>query len=243
MHRLLVVCIPLFAIFGTVFADAQSKPPAPFDLMTFRAEHPTHLTRHGPPPEEWQDPRPLKLPAGVSEVTYTSGDLKLKAWLSDIPNDGKLHPAVVFCHGGFWFGNEDWDVLKPFIEAGFIVMAPRLRAENGNPGDFEFYYHEVDDVIAAGNFLAEQTGVDKSRLFVSGHSAGGDLSTLAAEAPNPFVMSAPIGASLSILPMALSKNPRYSQLVVFDPKNIVEIEARSAIMFTSGLKVPIVLFS
>jgi dienelactone hydrolase len=212
------------------------------DLPSYRAAHPTHLTRHGPPPEMWQDPTPLNRPPNVKEVTYPSGALQLKAWVSDIPHDGQLHPAVVFCHGGFWFGNDDWDALKPFLDAGFVVMAPRVRAENGNPGDFEYYYGEVDDVIAAGRFLAQQPGVDKQRLFVSGHSAGGDLSTLAAMLPNPFAMSAPIGASLDMRIMAKAKDERHRQLVVFDPADQAEVESRCAMLFTSSLRCPIALF-
>jgi dienelactone hydrolase len=222
--------------------QAQGKGAIARDLPSYRAEHPTHLTRHGPPPSMWQDPTPLQLPPGVKEVTYPSGALQLKAWVSDTPPDGKLHPAVVFCHGGFWFGNEDWDALKPFLDAGFVVMAPRVRAENGNPGEFEYYYGEVDDVIAAGQYLAQQPGVDKQRLFVSGHSAGGDLSTLAAMLPNPFAMSAPIGASLDMRIMAKAKDERHKQLVVFDPTDQAEVESRCALLFTNSLRCPIALF-
>jgi dienelactone hydrolase len=222
--------------------QAQAKGAIARDLPSYRAEHPTHLTRHGPPPSMWQDPTPLQLPPGVKEVTYQSGALQLKAWLSATPNDGQLHPAVVFCHGGFWFGNDDWDALKPFLDAGFIVMAPRVRAENGNPGEFEYYYGEVDDVIAAGQYVAQQSGVDKQRLFVSGHSAGGDLSTLAAMLPNPFAMSAPIGASLDMRIMAKAKDERHKQLVVFDPTDQAEVESRCAMLFTNSLRCPIALF-
>jgi dipeptidyl aminopeptidase/acylaminoacyl peptidase len=211
-------------------------------LADFRAQHPTHLLRHGIPPQAWQDPTPLQVPDGVKEVTYRSGDLDLKAWLSNVSDDGKLHPAVVFCHGGFWFGNEDWSVLKPILDAGFVVMAPRVRAENGNPGEFEYYYGEVDDVIAAGKYLAGQKGIDTSRLFVSGHSAGGDLATMAVMMPNPFAMSAPIGAALDMRALVKLKDDRYIQLIVFDPTDPNEVEARCEMLFTASLRSPIRLF-
>jgi dipeptidyl aminopeptidase/acylaminoacyl peptidase len=246
MNRL-VLSIAFFAavtMVCVVNAQTPASPSAPVarDLQEYRSAHPTHLTRHGPPPAAWQDPTPLTLPAGVKEVSYESDGLKLKAWLSDIPADGKAHPAVVFCHGGFWFGNEDWDVLQPFLNAGFVVMAPRVRGENGNPGDFEYYYGEVDDVIAAGRFLAEQKGIDKHRVFISGHSAGGDLATLAAMLPSPFALSAPIGATLDMRVMAKATDERHKQLVVFDAADPHEVDARCAMLFTASLRCPIALF-
>jgi dipeptidyl aminopeptidase/acylaminoacyl peptidase len=222
--------------------EPTSNGPVARDLAEYRAKYPTTLTRHGPPPKVWQDPTPLKLPDGVKEVTYESGKLKLKAWLSDIPADGKLHPAVVFCHGGFWFGNEDWDVLKPFLDAGFVVLAPRVRGENGNPGDFEYYRGEVDDVIAAGEYLSALKGIDKTRVFVSGHSAGADLATLAVMVENPFAMSAPISAALDMRVLVkLADNP-HKLLVVFDPTDAHEVESRCAMLFTASLRRPIALF-
>lgn len=212
------------------------------DLAAYRAKYPTKLNRHGPPPPSWQDPTPLDLPDGVEEITYTSGSLQLRAWLSQVPEDGRLHPAVVFCHGGFWFGNEDWDVLQPFLDAGFVVLAPRVRAENGNPGDFEYYYGEVNDVIAAGRYVATLRGVDKGRVFVSGHSAGADLATLAAMLDNPFALSAPIGATLDMRALVKLRDERSRQLVVFDPSDTHEVEARCAMLFTGSLRTPVHLF-
>jgi dipeptidyl aminopeptidase/acylaminoacyl peptidase len=204
--------------------------------------HPTKLTVHGPPPAAWQDPTPLQVPDGVREITFESDGLKLKARLSAIPDDGQLHPAVVFCHGGFWFGNEDWEVLKPFIDAGLVVLAPRVRGENGNPGEFEYYYGEVDDVIAAGRFLAEQKGIDKQRVFVSGHSAGADLATLAVMLPNPYAMAAPISPTLDMRLMVKQKDERHKQLVVFDAADPDEVESRCAMLFTASLRAPIALY-
>lgn len=243
MNRRLSLIFGLLAGVIASTAVAQvSSPPVARDLQQFRKEHPTQLLRHGPPPPTWQDPTPLKLPAGVKQVTYESDGLQLKAWMSDIPDDGKPHPAVVYCHGGFWFGNDDWQAAQPFIDAGYVVMAPRVRAENGNPGDFQYYYGKVDDVIAAGRFQAQQKGLDKSRLFVSGHSAGGDLSALAVMLPNPFAMSAPIGATLDMRLLVKLTDERHKQLVVFDPGDPNEVDARCAMLFTASLKSPVALF-
>ena len=240
MRRVLLAFLP--ALLLASCRPVRLPIPDVQDLSGYRAKHPTHLSRRGPPPESWQDPTPLDLPTGVEEVVFPSGPLKLRAWLSQVPPDGQRHPAVVYCHGGFWFGNEDWTVLRPFLEAGFVVMAPRVRAENGNPGDFGYYDGEVDDVIAAGRFLAARSGVDPARVFVSGHSAGGDLAALAAEMDNPFAVSAPIGAVLDLRPLVHATDARHQDLVVFDPSNAHEVEARSALLFTASLRIPVCLF-
>jgi len=223
-------------------APAAAAAPVARDLAQYRAKFPTTLTVHGPPPKAWQSPVPLHRPGGVDEITYDSGDLKLKAWISRVPKDGKLHPAVVFCHGGFWFGDEDWAVLQPFLDAGFVVMAPRVRGENGNPGEFEYYFDEANDVIAAGKYVAAIKGIDPARIYVSGHSAGGTLATLAVMMDNPFAMSAPIGASLDMRIMVKLTHERYKSLVVFDPADAHEVEGRSAVLFTASLRSPITLF-
>lgn len=218
-------------------------PPKARDLRKYRDEFLTVLTRHGPAPESWRDPNPLVKPDGVSEVTYTSGDLKLAAWVSAVPADGKVHPAIVFCHGGFWFSNEDWVAVQPLLDAGFVVMMPRVRGENGNPGDFELLGREVDDVNAAGRYLASVKGVNKDRLFVSGHSAGGGLAALAVMMDDtPFKLSAPIAPMLEARDAGSWMDPRHHDLVCFDPKNLHETEQRTALLFTAGLRAPIHLF-
>ena len=239
MRHIVIIGTSLVA-FIACLAPAQSVVPS--DLAQYRQQYPTKLTTHGPPPAAWQDNTPLKLPPGVQEVTYESGNLKLKAWLSEIPNDGRLRPAVVFCHGGFWFSNDDWDVLAPFVKAGFVVLAPRVRGENGNPGNFEYYYGEVDDVIAAGRYLAGLKGVDPKRVFVSGHSAGGDLAVLAAMMDSPFAMSAPVGAVLDMQQAVRLRDPGHRALVVFDFHDKHEVAERNPMMFTPSLRIPLRLF-
>ena len=66
----------------------------------------------------------------------------------------------------------------PFLAAGFAVMTPTLRGENGNPGSFELFYGEVDDAEAAVRFLAAQPRIDSKRIYTFGHSVGGGISAL-----------------------------------------------------------------
>ena len=57
-------------------------------------------------------------------------------------------------------------------------MLPTLRGENGNPGDFEMWLSEVDDGVAAVNWLQRQRFVNPKRIYAFGHSAGGVISSM-----------------------------------------------------------------
>src|SRR4051812_28011461 len=65
----------------------------------------TKLRVRGPAPQPYRNVKP---PAGVREVAFESGELRLKGWLSGDANDGKKRPAVVFLHGGWAFDDGDW---------------------------------------------------------------------------------------------------------------------------------------
>jgi hypothetical protein len=57
-------------------------------------------------------------------------------------------------------------------------MTPMLRGENGNPGNFEMFWGEFDDGIAAVEWLASQPNIDRDHIYTFGHSIGGGLSAL-----------------------------------------------------------------
>src|SRR5262249_51721222 len=131
------------------------------DYAQARSRFRTKLVRKGPAPQGWT---PTKPPEGVSEVEYVSGELRLKAWVNRPTDQARKHPAVLYLHGGFSFDLGDWEQTKPYRDAGFVVLIPILRAENGQPGAWSYFYDEVDDVLAAGEYLSKQPYVDADRL-------------------------------------------------------------------------------
>lgn len=69
---------------------------------------------------------------------------------------------------------------------------PTFRGENGNPGDFELCYGEVDDARAAVRWLASQKGIDTQRIYVLGDDNGGviaSLMSLYGDGPERFTAS------------------------------------------------------
>lgn len=200
------------------------------DYARARAQFHTRLLRHGPAPKRFH---PASPPATVSEVNYAEGR---KAWLSPAP--AEKSPAVLFLHGGFSFGQDDWDMTAPFRDAGFVVMTPILRGENGQPGDYTLFYDEVDDVLSAADYLARLPFVDASRIFVAGHSVGGTLTLLAAQASNRFRAAAAFSGS----PDQRAFLRGQEQLAPFDPSDMRELQVRSPLAYAESFKCPMRLY-
>ena len=154
----------------------DNEPVSTVPYLQRRAALQTKLIKAGPAPQEFEQESP---PANTQEITFVSGDLPLKAWVYVPPGEPATpRPALVFFHGGFAFGGGDMAELQPFMDAGFVVMCPMLRGENGNPGNFELFWGEVDDAKAAVHWLAGQPYVDRNRIFTFGHSVGGGVSAM-----------------------------------------------------------------
>jgi len=201
------------------------------DYAVARSQFRTKLLRKVAAP---QPSSAVKPPAGVTEVEFPSGDLRLKAWLSKTSGADGKRPAVLFLHGGFAFDREDWDLSQPFRDAGFIVMTPILRGENGQPGSFTLWYDEVDDVLAAAEFLSKQANVDPARLFLAGSSAGGTLTLLSAMASKRFRAAASFSASPD---QALLVQHAKLELP-FDKTNARELQMRSPLAYAGSIKCP-----
>jgi len=154
---------------------------APVTYLEKRSRFITKLKYKGPSPQVYKKEIP---PEGVDEVYYFSDSLKLKAWIYKpaAVQDKKL-PALVYFHGGFALSSGDYSDCKPFLDTGFVVMLPMFRGENGNPGNFEMLLGEVDDALAAIEWLVDQPYVDTNKIYGFGHSTGGVISALMAMFP------------------------------------------------------------
>src|SRR5262245_51149962 len=141
-----IVLLVILGCGGIIFMAWRGMGPTSFpeqteDYAQARTHFQTKLLHQGPAPQEWD---PVTRPPGVDEVEYISGGLRLKAWVSHPEAKPVRQPAVLFLHGGFAFGEDDWDMTKPFRDAGFVVMTPILRGENGLPGAYSMFYNETD---------------------------------------------------------------------------------------------------
>jgi dipeptidyl aminopeptidase/acylaminoacyl peptidase len=205
------------------------------DYSTARARFRTTLVRQGPASREVQE---AKAPDGSVELAYRSGNLTLRALACPPGPQGSRKPAVLFLHGGFELGEGHWALTRPFRDAGFVVMVPSLRGENGQSGAFSLFFDEVEDVLAASDALAARPDVDPKRLYIVGHSVGGTLTLLAALASPRFRAA----ASFSGSPDQVEYTRGRPERIPFDASNRNEFRLRSPVAFATYFRCPVRLY-
>jgi dipeptidyl aminopeptidase/acylaminoacyl peptidase len=133
------------------------------------------------------------------EVTYSSFDgLEIPALLFRPASDqtDQLSPAVIRLHGGpnFQTFNEWHPRIQLLVNQGYLVLAPQVRGSCGYGKDFEersindWGGGDLQDVIAAAEWLKTSGLADPDRIALLGGSYGGYLMLMAmAEAPGLWV--------------------------------------------------------
>ena len=135
-------------------------------------------------------------PAGVLEkVQYDAPLGKNVAYVTPV-QQGAKRPGLVWIHGGFGWGidNGAWEDAprendqsgSAFRTAGIAEMYPALRGGSQSSGRSECFLGEVDDILAAADFLAKRPDVDPQRIYLAGHSTGAMLVLLAVESTSRF---------------------------------------------------------
>ncbi|GAB3089598.1 alpha/beta hydrolase family protein [Lysobacter terrae] len=182
-------------------------------------------------------------------VHYPSPVGELVAYVSPDPGDGKRHPAVIWAHGGYGgIGSFLWEEqsadndqsTNAFRNAGIVVMTPSWRQENDNPGRFEMFYGEVDDLHAARDYLAKLPYVDPERIYVAGHSTGGTMTLLASELKGGFRAAFSLGG-IPDLKIRLEAG-KTSTDPPFDLNNPEEYRLRSPMHFVGSMRSPTFYF-
>jgi dipeptidyl aminopeptidase/acylaminoacyl peptidase len=195
------------------------------------------------PQAEPRDPVEQAPPSVFRTVRYPAASGQLAAYVSPDPGDGKKHPAIIWITGGDCNSIGDvWSPATPdndqtaaaYRKAGVVMMFPSLRGGNDNPGAKEGFLGEVDDVLAAADYLAKQPYVDPKRIYLGGHSTGGTLVLLVAEASGRF------RGVFSFGPVAdVSGYGKDSGFLPFDVTDRKEVELRSPGYWLHSVKSPV----
>ena len=207
-------------------------------LLQAKIAHPTRLMHEGPSPQLVDD---IAIPTGVEQITYTSGNAKMMAWLM-LPKTPGRHSAVLFCHGGFALGNGDEEAPRAFVDAGYIVLLPTFRGENGNSGNFEMFFGEVNDAKAAIDYLAGRNDVDTTHLFATGHSAGGTIAMLLAEIDPRLRKAAACGGCPNIRAFTDHFHRPAFEETPYNWTDPIENDLRSPALHIADLTCPLKLF-
>jgi dienelactone hydrolase/DNA-directed RNA polymerase subunit RPC12/RpoP len=228
---------------GNVVAalEPTTFPPQTEDYAEARKHFQTKLLEEKPSPQPWEG---VERPAGVTELEFMSGELRLKAWVSSPGGVGaEKKPAVLYLYNGFAFSEDDWDETKPFRDEGYVVMMPLPRGQNGLPGSFSLLYNEVDDALAATEALSKLPDVDSERLYLAGSGTGGTLALLTAMTSSRFRAAGSFSGPPDLVrwtktwPSLLQFNP-----VPFDPNDEKELQMRSPLAFPGSFKCPVRLY-
>ena len=174
---------------GGALAPAPTEPAEPM-LREMRS---TFVTTVFSEADNAPAPTP---PVGVLELVQYQAPLGAsRAYVTPV-QAGARRPAIVWIHGGMDFGLDSflWEEAergndqsgRAFREAGIVQMYPSFRGSHDNPGRAECFFGEVEDAIAAAEFLATRADVDPTRIYLGGHSTGGTLALLIAESTDRF---------------------------------------------------------
>jgi len=140
----------------------------------------------------------IEAAAGVldySKTTYTSNDgLTIPAHLFKPlePAPGAA-PAIIYAHGGQHgrFRSRSMKNVEAMVRRGYVVLAPDYRSSAGYSREFyeaaDYGGLEIDDMLAAREFLAAMPDVDPERIAILGLSHGGYNALMSlARAPGKF---------------------------------------------------------
>lgn len=229
----LIIALPLACLLQ-VSSNAIAQPAEGSALVQERRGFTTKIIRQG----EKYPPIPAP-PAGVFErVKYKSPVGPLAAYVTPKPEGNGKHPAIIWITGGdsnsldeMWTpkSRENDQSAAAYRKPGLVLMLPSLRGGNDNPGQREGFYGEVDDVIAAADYLASLPYVDPKRIYLGGHSTGGTLAMLVAASTSKFRGVFAFGPVASA--SYYGKNYNY-----YDLKDMEEIRRRAPILWLGSVR-------
>ncbi|HWG45302.1 MAG TPA: prolyl oligopeptidase family serine peptidase [Gemmataceae bacterium] len=216
----------------------DSGGPTDRDLLKARA---AFQTKHISNSYKTDGPADPPQPGTYQLVHYPSPAGQLAAYLTPNPGDGKKHPVLIWAHGGFG-GLGTGGAAEPARAAGFVVFCPSWRGENDNPGQFELFYGEVEDAVAAVNYVSQLPYVDPARIYMAGHSTGGTMTLLTVESTPKLRAAFSFGGCPDVGNlMTLSGGKGYDN-TPFDYRISDETRLRSAIHFVGAIHTPTFFF-
>ena len=184
-------------------------------------------------------------------INYEAKDGNMDAFLTPDPKDGKKHPAVIWLIGGYGgIGNDDYfwadqpaendQTGRAFRDAGIVMMVPSFRGENANPGIYDMFYGEIEDLESAREYLSKIPYVDPDRIYVVGHSTGGTRALLGNEYSKGFRAAFSLGGIPD-----LKLRTQYGSMQVaipFNKENPEEFKIRSPRNYMKSLQSPTFYF-
>jgi len=173
----------------------------------------------------------------------------------NLPRNGQ-HPAIVFVHGGPTA--QTMNTFNRFVQymanQGYIVIAPNYRGSTGYGKEFQHANlfdmggGDLQDVLAAADWIKQTGYVDPKKLILMGGSYGGYMTMMGVtKAPELWAAGVPIVPFVNWFTEIQNEDPVLQQsdlATMGDPeKNKALYEDRSPINFIDKIKAPLYLLA
>jgi dipeptidyl aminopeptidase/acylaminoacyl peptidase len=173
----------------------------------------------------------------------------------NLPRNGE-HPAIVYVHGGP--SAQTMNTFNRFVQymanQGYIVIAPNYRGSTGYGKEFQHANlfdmggGDLQDVLAAAEWMKQTGYVDPKKLILVGGSYGGYMTMMGVtKAPEVWAAGVPIVPFVNWFTEIQNEDPVLQQsdlATMGDPvKNKALFEDRSPINFIDRVKAPLLLLA
>jgi dipeptidyl aminopeptidase/acylaminoacyl peptidase len=234
----------------------HTGPTAPGDLWVYNlADGKSHQLTHslvgGVRSEDMVEPHLVHYPSKdgkwtISAFVYVPYNL---------PRNGE-HPAIVFVHGGPTA--QTMNTFNRFVQymanQGYIVIAPNYRGSTGYGKEFQHANlfdmggGDLQDVLAAADWIRQTGYVDPKKLILMGGSYGGYMTMMGVtKAPELWAAGVPIVPFVNWFTEIQNEDPvlQQSDLATMGDleKNKALYEDRSPINFVDKIKAPLYLLA
>ena len=222
-----------------------------YDIATGKSIQVTHSLMAGVPADHMVEPFLVHYPS-------RDGKWTISAWVyvtRNMQRNGQ-NAAIVYIHGGP--KSQSVDSFNRFIQhvvnQGYMVIAPNYRGSTGygkafeDANLFDMGGGDLQDVLAAADFLKQTGYPDPKKIIAMGGSYGGYMTMMAVtKAPDVWAAGVPIVPFVNWFTEIENEDPVLQQsdlATMGDPKKNPEFfRDRSPFFFVDQIKAPLLLLA
>jgi len=222
-----------------------------YDIATGKSTQVTHSLMAGVPADHMVEPFLVHYPS-------RDGKWTISAWVyvtRNMQRNGQ-NAAIVYIHGGP--KSQSVDSFNRFIQhivnRGYMVIAPNYRGSTGYGKSFEdanlfdMGGGDLQDVLAAADFLKQTGYPDPKKIVAMGGSYGGYMTMMAVtKAPDVWAAGVPIVPFVNWFTEIENEDPVLQQsdlATMGDPKKNPDFfRDRSPFFFVDQIKAPLLLLA
>jgi len=241
---------------GTKLLYYHNGPSAPSDVWVYsmatgKSQQVTHSLMAGVRSEDMVEPYLVHYPS-------RDGKWTISAFVYvpyNAPRNGQ-HAAIVYVHGGptSQTHNSFNRFIQYVVNKGYFVIAPNYRGSTGygkefqNANLFDMGGGDLQDVLAAADWMKQTGYPDPKKLILMGGSYGGYMTMMGVtKAPDVWAAGVPIVPFVNWFTEIQNEDPVLQQsdlATMGDPeKNKALYEDRSPINFIDQVKAPLLLLA